>query len=144
MFLLQEPNQSCSDGWRRAFPAAETSSLRSHFVLHSFTLVLVSASYRFPNSPWSNPSPGLVPLRSVGISVTDFCRYPSAPALCWIWQASSKPCHTSLCNDTSITSLCVSKLALNRAELSVKWSKCSLLTLGSLTQEIRDLLCWVV
>lgn len=59
-------------------------------------------------------------------------------------MASSEPCYTSLCKDTSITSLCVSKLALNRPELSVRWSKCSLLTLGSLTQEMCDLSCWVV
>lgn len=68
----------------------------------------------------------------------------SAPSLCWVWQASSKPCHTSLCNNTSITSLCESKLALNRPELPIRWSKHSLLTLGSLTQEMCDLSCWVV
>lgn len=136
MSFLQEPNQSCNDSWRRTFPAAGTQSLRSHFVLQSFILVFASISGRCSNSPWSNLSPGLLPLWSVHISITDFSHYLSASALCWVWQASSKPHHTSLCNITSITSLCVSKLALNRAELSIRWSKSGLLTLGSLTQEM--------
>lgn len=92
----------------------------------------------------SNLRPHSLLLWSVGISVTDFCCNLSAPTLPCIWQDSSKPCHTSLCNDISITSLCASKLASNRAELPIRWSKHSLLTLGSLTQEMCDLSCWVV
>lgn len=56
---------------------------------------------------------------------------------------SSELCRTSLCVDTSISCVCIYKMALSRAELSVRWSKHSLLTLGSLTQEMCDLSCWV-
>lgn len=107
-----------------------------HILCFSPLLLFVSGSGKCPNSPWSNLSPGLLRLWSVGTSITDFCCYLSASDLCCIWKASSKPHHTSLCNTTSITSLCVSKLSLNRTELSIRWSKCSLLTLGSLTQEM--------
>lgn len=140
MLFLHKPNRSCNDNWKRAYQAPEVQCSGSHFIP---LLYLCSGGVRqifwqhMIHSELNTP-----PIAGNG----HFCHYLLSPALCagrGKSTTSSKPCSTSFCNDTWVTCVCMNKLALNRAELSVRWSKCSLLTLGSLTQETCDLLCWV-